>query len=1108
MVAISSLLLLIGTVALPAVASSMFTIRQQNLQSSVYVSTPARLADLESQKYQMTANFLQSAYAVVWLGKTPPAFSTNEYALAPFAIENIVLEVENKTKDGSFDLEGATITSTTVRYWSELTCWPPASISINYTSNTVSFDDGHGCNAENLVSFNASITDLYDQAAKFEAYQYGVGSFGYDPFASTLHSECPDRPHLSLATWRAAGSAIPNFAPGGNATAMFCQPEYYFEPVVATVRASNMSVEAYKPIGARARLSEESFNRSHFEYVISNGAPPTRLAFDNLTLKIDLADAQYVQQRAKILNLGVITPMQSSKDLMIGFALGLTHLPLEKYLDFDTSSFAYENAHKLLFAHAMQQSFEIGSRIYDSIDRMNISSNLQPANRTSSTGVSRLVPGFTITTELILALILLICGAIFFTAPGQALKLIRDPDSLAEVMLLARSAEVQQYFARLNSSDDRTLNDMVRSKEFHLDHEDGQPLLCCTDKDTSAATLPSHAMKPLELQRPQHLVELSWSISGLALSVLIAAIVLLCILFVVDRQRSGLGVPSESEFLQQLILNFIPTAAATLLGIYLVLLCRIYSFIKPMHDLWRGNVTARSTLLVNYTSIPPQTIFFKAFGAKHFVLGSLSVTTLLSNVLTVTTANIFSLQRTEQVMATQSAALFEANVIDDMVSQKVLPGADRSSTGDALYSIAGNMTGGTNLPPWTTSGYGFIPAAFEKATVLGNAAKYILDSTGYGAELECQDLFEPRQDVKASLLLNDNGRSFQLWANYTMPDGTQKSCVNDNTFRVDKQFQYPMGNLTSSISAVEISYTMDLWNGTDHLVDDFCRGIMVKGWVRAKITSSFDANQTFRIDQNATIIDCKPRMKTQDFRLNLTSNGDILSSTPIGPLNYIIRSEVNLTSTFNISLKIMQDYEGSPTWHNNDSIARDWSNTLYKDLLGNRDWLNPALPPPSPATVIPIMSDIFGRVFATQLHLDQGMLQPAINKSASPSLRRRDSDIDAPTTKQAQAIVTVQKVFMSRPNLIISVIILVLDLVVLVVFRLSLPKPFLPRMPFTIASQIAFFAGSHVIDDVVRAGGDLRELDKKGYRYAYGQYIGKDGWLHTGIERDQFVTKL
>ena len=76
-----------------------------------------------------------------------------------------------------------------------------------------------------------------------------------------------------------------------------------------------------------------------------------------------------------------------------------------------------------------------------------------------------------------------------------------------------------------------------------------------------------------------------------------------------------------------------------------------------------------------------------------------------------------------------------------------------------------------------------------------------------------------------------------------------------------------------------------------------------------------------------------------------------------------------------------------------------------------------------------------------------------------------------------------------------------------IVFYWRISKPFLPRMPINIASQIAFFAGNHVMNDVQNAGGDFRELDRRGYRYGYGRYIGKDGKVHLGVEREPYVIR-
>ena len=101
-----------------------------------------------------------------------------------------------------------------------------------------------------------------------------------------------------------------------------------------------------------------------------------------------------------------------------------------------------------------------------------------------------------------------------------------------------------------------------------------------------------------------------------------------------------------------------------------------------------------------------------------------------------------------------------------------------------------------------------------------------------------------------------------------------------------------------------------------------------------------------------------------------------------------------------------------------------------------------------------------------------------------------------------------RKGFMSEPLFYISITVLVLDLLVAIVFYCRLPTPFLPRMPTNVANQIAFFAGSHVVDDVQNAGGDLRDLDRQGFRYGYGRYLGKDGKVHLGIEREPYVMRL
>jgi hypothetical protein len=70
------------------------------------------------------------------------------------------------------------------------------------------------------------------------------------------------------------------------------------------------------------------------------------------------------------------------------------------------------------------------------------------------------------------------------------------------------------------------------------------------------------------------------------------------------------------------------------------------------------------------------------------------------------------------------------------------------------------------------------------------------------------------------------------------------------------------------------------------------------------------------------------------------------------------------------------------------------------------------------------------------------------------------------------------------------------------------PPRFLLRMPTSIASQLAYFASSSILDDV----GLLQmkglspkeislELERKGDTYGYGEFIGTDHKAHQGIEK-------
>lgn len=1093
----STWLAILATIILPAVQNSMFSVQKAATRRGLQTSNPTPLADLHTQTKLMSNNFLLSAYSVTWLGQNSPAFSTNQYALAPFDIDRFQTNLSGN--------RGVVIAPTT-RYWVELNCWSPSVITTDVTESLVSFDDGQGCMAANLLSYNATTTSMYDQSAAYESYLFSSSSLGWNPFLPNLKTTCPDKPHLLLATWRKAGSDMPNFAAGGNATAMFCQAEYYSEPVNATLRISDLSVVSYTTTGPQSELLETTFNRTQFEFIATSGAPPLADRMDNLTLVVDVADASYVAQKTRIQNMSVVAPDQQSNDVLIGFALGITKLPAEEYLNFETLSTAYNSAFQLLFAHAIRYTFDgtSGQEPNSSISGVQEADHFKVAEWILQDEIVRIVPGFAFVTEILLMVMCIICGFLLISVPKRPLYLCQNPDSLAGVMLLSRSESLQRLFSHWSSSSAHALESALQDESFQLDKDEDGPVLTRTEPE-SVAPIPK--FRPLDSStavqnRSVRSLETSWTISGMVAFTLTGGICVLIGLSVLTQRKSGLELPSMSDVTRQLLLNFLPTAAATLLAMYLSLLCRLYSFLRPIHDLAKGNASARSTLLARYTSLPPQLLSVEAFQASHYLLGVMSVATLLSSVLTVTAASMFILQQTDTNVALQASILYEPNVIDNATSlaEAIVGQLPGSSTSDGVYATLANISDSVPLPSWTSESYGFMPNGLP-AVLKGQAASsYQFQSLGYGAQLQCLDLQKPAGNFSGNIVFQNNGTTFQLWANFTSETNGRTECVFDSEY-ANSIDRLNLAKLSTSTAALEISNVMRRWNGSIPIPDEFCATRIVKGWVRASAVPEAVESDAFAMEYNATIILCQPQMMSQEFMLETTSAGDVLSAIPNGNTSYSLPATVNLSSTLTTALVITRDTYAVPQWHS-DTVARDWSNDLYQARLGNRDFLNASLPPPSVEYASEIVSDMFSRLFAVQLFLDRDKLE------AAGSVNADESQVHIASMQPVIAAVPTQKLFMSKINSAISVAILIFDLIVLLTFRLTLPKPFLPRMPFTIASQIAFFSGSHVINDVVKAGGDLRKLDEQGYRYAYGKYIGKDGWLHMGIERQQFVTKL
>jgi hypothetical protein len=178
-------------------------------------------------------------------------------------------------------------------------------------------------------------------------------------------------------------------------------------------------------------------------------------------------------------------------------------------------------------------------------------------------------------------------------------------------------------------------------------------------------------------------------------------------------------------------------------------------------------------------------------------------------------------------------------------------------------------------------------------------------------------------------------------------------------------------------------------------------------------------------------------------------------------------------------------------WHN-DTFPSDWHSYVMKMMNPDVGFLDPALPPPDFDLIADIFTRAYQKTFAIWLGLDHERLLALAPENV-------DSVISATIRRPEVRIVV------SRPMMILSSTILGLYIIVAVAVYARRPGRFLPRIPLTMASDIALFAASKAVGETEEADMSKFGREKQEQRFGYGSFIGVDGRPHVGVERVPFV---
>lgn len=529
---------------------------------------------------------------------------------------------------------------------------------------------------------------------------------------------------------------------------------------------------------------------------------------------------------------------------------------------------------------------------------------------------------------------------------------------------------------------------------------------------------------------------------------------------------------------------------------------RLLCIIQPFIALDTGATSASKSILLEYTSVPPQLVIWRALRAKHWLLAVVCAAALAANVLTVGLSGLFDIRNTNienpiSVELTKLPKLVQLNQTSAGVTGKL---------GEPLQIMLANVSENVALAPWLTPEYYFVPVSLPANT---SASSYNLSTVGIGSQLDCHELKESNSDFLYRFILSHDAMEANFTVSQKLPDGSQIRCFSPNGNTGDN------APVPSETTQVYIRGDPEGRQGVEMFIQPIasevtatpqekyaCPRMFIAGWVRSSITLGDKYSDTIygptrnitSSTLNSTFMMCKPRFQTANFSVVTDQSGHILNYTRIGPLSEEVDEDL-ASAVWNATTFLVGQPPDYFRWHN-DTTVTDWFNLFLKKLSHSTSTIDPLAPPPDFATTADLVNQVYQRLFAVILQDNQ------------------ESLVGAPPGSSiiAKEIGTQQKVFISETMFYIVVVILALDATVAMALYLRLPKPFLHRMPTSIAALLAYGTGSHLVQDLdfqtttVASRGRIRDaLTRRGSVYGFGKYIGTDGEIHYGIDRQPYL---
>ncbi|KAF1986545.1 hypothetical protein K402DRAFT_404272 [Aulographum hederae CBS 113979] len=1072
------------------------------------------------QEKSVPATYAQSASNIIWFNESLPAFMTKQSMLAPFGPVSDPQTVETRE----------TWSGQTRMYSLDVSC---EDAKLNETG-TESLTSTWGCKFQRL---HPRTLPNNDSSKVFDTLY--VGYFNDDGMADFYldNGGCPENETSSfLVQWSKVRVPMSEYAEqedqfaNASLSTVYCRPSYFYQDVNATISLPSRGVVDVQPVGPKVSLPADIFNGSNFEESINVG-------HQRFAVRGDYPTFNWPNDRAHLqdlpLNLEYFRPLTS-------FAVGGYQGPLDDFLDGENIRKSYEAAYRLLFARQMVDV--LGSELDPS--------SLSEGVRTFTTQAVVLVPVFTYVVEAFLVVVAVLTCSLLYISCASPNKLSSDPATTTALMkMVADQDDLLEAFRDTDQMSEKELEKKFKDDRFHLDEkgnivggsESGLPRSLSLPtghhlQHRSSSTeqlLPRRTRSASAQVKGVQPAEFGLSVGMVFLAFQIAFVVALAVLLWKAKTMNGLPLPSQNQFVRQLVENYIPIALATFIEPFWLVLNRLLCMLQPFEELRRGNAPAAKSISLDYASLPPQFNIWRSLCSGHFLLAAVCAMTILANLLAVAFGAMFF----EDSVPTSSSAVFAQDFpsLADALGEPPVPAnASYMLSSTALfhpfYRAMSNMTAHTPMAPWTDDQYFYLPFSPPEVREAPSGNLTLRAATSaMGVEMGCSQVLSAGKDTY-SLSIAKDGRLANLTV--TLAQGDQQVKCKAQLFRTDGFSDYSAGGVPmitgSSLgpSAFEFARSLQAASNRSPADSDFCRQHFAAGWVRANLAAAGEKDGLYGpvpisvSSHQETVIVCRPSILAGPADIVVDTRGflvETMSANISQPLsgNHLVMSPENLTTQAHTIL-----LDNAVNWHN-DSFSSDFNNYLIEKILNTSRLLDPKLPPPDADLAIKGFEAVYKKLFATLIgtHFERIILpfpiSPETAATILPSTRANATALTNTNNKNVlhgTSITPTTRIFLSVPMFIIAQSILLLYILTTIALYARRPWRMLPRLPTCPASVVGFFAAGRAVRGFKRSGGRAggnAGWEKRGEeRFAYGGFVGVDGGAYVGIEKAEFVGEV